>query len=159
MTWIFLYVICRLCVKSYLCFAQHYLAAPVLDFLHSRPSSQRVLPFTLAESGRVYANITEIWPQMLFAFVKYIRLRLNIASASVAQETVGNTPCVKISDEICPKGRTIYAKLEFFNPLSSASRPKCQDVCGVPAQLQGRMSLVQIVGSWKHRLLARVNVR
>ena len=34
-------------------------------------------------------------------------------------ETVGNTPCVKISDAICPKGRTIYAKLEYFNPLSS----------------------------------------
>ena len=42
--------------------------------------------------GRVYANITE---------------------------TVGNTPCVKISDAICPQGRTIYAKLEYFNPLSS----------------------------------------
>ena len=25
-------------------------------------------------------------------------------------ETVGNTPCVKISDAICPQGRTIYAK-------------------------------------------------
>eukprot|EP00804_Cyclotella_cryptica_P020386 CCRYP_012633-RA/>CCRYP_012633-RA protein AED:0.03 eAED:0.03 QI:68/1/1/1/0/0.5/2/1050/146 len=34
-------------------------------------------------------------------------------------ETVGNTPMVKISDRICPKGRTIYAKCEFFNPLSS----------------------------------------
>ena len=32
--------------------------------------------------GRVYENITE---------------------------TVGNTPCVKISDAICPPGRTIYA--------------------------------------------------
>jgi len=34
-------------------------------------------------------------------------------------ETVGNTPCVKISDRMCPPGRTIYAKLEYFNPLSS----------------------------------------
>lgn len=34
-------------------------------------------------------------------------------------ETVGNTPMVKISDRICPEGRTIYAKCEFFNPLSS----------------------------------------
>ena len=34
-------------------------------------------------------------------------------------ETIGNTPMVKISDRICPKGRTIYAKCEFFNPLSS----------------------------------------
>ena len=34
-------------------------------------------------------------------------------------ETVGNTPLVKISDRICPAGRTIYAKCEFFNPLSS----------------------------------------
>ena len=41
---------------------------------------------------------------------------------ALAEETVGNTPCVKISEEICPKGRTIYAKLEYFNPLSSAPR-------------------------------------
>jgi len=34
-------------------------------------------------------------------------------------ETVGNTPMVKISDRLCPPGRTIYAKCEFFNPLSS----------------------------------------
>ncbi|CAE7663842.1 cysK [Symbiodinium microadriaticum] len=34
-------------------------------------------------------------------------------------ETVGNTPCVKLSDRICPAGRTIYAKLEYFNPLGS----------------------------------------
>jgi hypothetical protein len=34
-------------------------------------------------------------------------------------ETVGNTPLVKISHRICPPGRTIYAKCEFFNPLSS----------------------------------------
>ncbi|OLP79393.1 Cysteine synthase [Symbiodinium microadriaticum] len=37
-------------------------------------------------------------------------------------ETVGNTPCVKISDAISPLGRTIYGKLEFFNPLSSAAQ-------------------------------------
>jgi len=34
-------------------------------------------------------------------------------------EAVGNTPLVKVSDRICPAGRTIYAKCEFFNPLSS----------------------------------------
>ena len=34
-------------------------------------------------------------------------------------EAVGNTPMVKISDRLCPEGRTIYAKAEFFNPLSS----------------------------------------
>lgn len=34
-------------------------------------------------------------------------------------ESVGNTPLVKISNRICPPGRTIYAKCEFFNPLSS----------------------------------------
>lgn len=34
-------------------------------------------------------------------------------------EAVGNTPMVKISDRICPPGRTIYAKCEYFNPLSS----------------------------------------
>lgn len=32
---------------------------------------------------------------------------------------VGNTPCVKINDRMCPPGKTIYAKLEYFNPLSS----------------------------------------
>jgi cysteine synthase len=34
-------------------------------------------------------------------------------------ETIGNTPVVKISAKTCPPGRTIYAKCEFFNPLSS----------------------------------------
>jgi len=34
-------------------------------------------------------------------------------------EAVGNTPLVKISDRIAPAGRTIYAKCEYFNPLSS----------------------------------------
>lgn len=34
-------------------------------------------------------------------------------------QLVGNTPMVKLSDKICPTGRTIYAKLEYFNPLSS----------------------------------------
>lgn len=34
-------------------------------------------------------------------------------------ETVGNTPCVKISDKLCPAGRTIYVKCEYFNPVSS----------------------------------------
>jgi len=34
-------------------------------------------------------------------------------------ETIGNTPVVKISEKMCPPGRTIYAKLEYFNPLSS----------------------------------------
>ena len=32
---------------------------------------------------------------------------------------MGNTPLVKISDRIAPAGRTIYAKCEYFNPLSS----------------------------------------
>lgn len=34
-------------------------------------------------------------------------------------ETIGNTPVVKISDKTAPAGRTIYAKCEYFNPLSS----------------------------------------
>mmetsp|Transcript_2917 Transcript_2917/g.8198 ORF Transcript_2917/g.8198 Transcript_2917/m.8198 type:complete len:423 (-) Transcript_2917:1403-2671(-) len=34
-------------------------------------------------------------------------------------EAVGNTPMIKISDRLCPDGRTIYAKAEYFNPLSS----------------------------------------
>lgn len=43
-------------------------------------------------------------------------------------ETVGNTPCVKISDAISPLGRTIYGKLEFLNPLSSV---KDRLACGI----------------------------
>lgn len=34
-------------------------------------------------------------------------------------QTIGNTPMVRISDKTAPAGRTIYAKCEFFNPLSS----------------------------------------
>eukprot|EP00929_Paragymnodinium_shiwhaense_P026291 TRINITY_DN1566_c0_g1_i2.p1 TRINITY_DN1566_c0_g1~~TRINITY_DN1566_c0_g1_i2.p1 ORF type:complete len:374 (-),score=111.07 TRINITY_DN1566_c0_g1_i2:379-1500(-) len=34
-------------------------------------------------------------------------------------ETIGNTPCIKLSTAISPPGRTIYAKCEYFNPLSS----------------------------------------
>ena len=33
-------------------------------------------------------------------------------------ETVGNTPMVKIN-RLAPEGVTIYAKCEYFNPLSS----------------------------------------
>jgi cysteine synthase A len=33
--------------------------------------------------------------------------------------TIGNTPVVKINDRLAPPGTTIYAKCEFFNPLSS----------------------------------------
>jgi|EP00550_Attheya_septentrionalis_P001892 cysteine synthase A len=34
-------------------------------------------------------------------------------------QAVGNTPMIKINEKLCPPGRTIYAKCEFFNPLSS----------------------------------------
>jgi hypothetical protein len=34
-------------------------------------------------------------------------------------EAIGNTPMIKLSDNLCPAGRTIYAKAEYFNPLSS----------------------------------------
>merc|ERR1719267_159767 len=34
-------------------------------------------------------------------------------------QTIGNTPVVKISDKMCPPGVELYAKCEFFNPLSS----------------------------------------
>jgi len=33
--------------------------------------------------------------------------------------TVGNTPVVKISEKLAPAGREVYAKCEYFNPLSS----------------------------------------
>ena len=32
---------------------------------------------------------------------------------------VGNTPVVKISDKLAPEGVEVYAKCEYFNPLSS----------------------------------------
>jgi|TARA_B110000444_G_C18773869_1_gene563965 cysteine synthase len=31
----------------------------------------------------------------------------------------GNTPIVKISDRLAPKGVEVYAKAEFMNPCSS----------------------------------------
>lgn len=34
-------------------------------------------------------------------------------------QAVGNTPLIQINDKLCPDGRTIYAKAEYFNPLSS----------------------------------------
>ncbi|KAJ1452585.1 cysteine synthase CysK [Pelagophyceae sp. CCMP2097] len=34
-------------------------------------------------------------------------------------QLVGNTPCVRISAKLCPPGVEVYAKLEYFNPLSS----------------------------------------
>ena len=33
-------------------------------------------------------------------------------------ETIGNTPIVKISDRLAPKGVEVYAKAEFMNPCS-----------------------------------------
>jgi len=49
------------------------------------------------------------------------RVRQLSMSAPLADitETIGNTPVVKISDKLCPPGVEIYAKCEFFNPLSS----------------------------------------
>jgi len=41
------------------------------------------------------------------------------APLSDITETIGNTPIVKISDKMCPEGVEVYAKCEFFNPLSS----------------------------------------
>ena len=34
-------------------------------------------------------------------------------------ESIGNTPIVKISDRLAPKGVEVYAKAEFMNPCSS----------------------------------------
>ena len=57
-------------------------------------------------------------------YLNYIPLSLHSYNHSGApldniSQAVGNTPLVKISDKICPAGRTIYAKAEYFNPLSS----------------------------------------
>ena len=49
-------------------------------------------------------------------------LDLSFQSADFLQFTstkIGNTPCVKLNDRMAPKGRTIYVKLEYFNPLGS----------------------------------------
>jgi cysteine synthase A len=34
-------------------------------------------------------------------------------------KTIGNTPVIKISDKLAPEGVEVYAKAEYFNPLSS----------------------------------------
>ena len=34
-------------------------------------------------------------------------------------EAIGNTPMIKLNSRMCPPGRTIYAKCEFFNPCKS----------------------------------------
>jgi cysteine synthase A len=34
-------------------------------------------------------------------------------------QTIGDTPVIKISDKMCPPGVELYAKAEYFNPLSS----------------------------------------
>ena len=51
----------------------------------------------------------------IFAAVAPVRAKLydNIL------ETIGNTPIVKISDRLAPKGVEVYAKAEFMNPCSS----------------------------------------
>jgi len=53
-------------------------------------------------------------------------------------QTVGNTPCVKINEALCPPGRTIYAKLEYFNPMSSV---KDRLACAIieDAELKGQL--------------------
>eukprot|EP00438_Fugacium_kawagutii_P028303 Skav219878 [mRNA] locus=scaffold777:284437:304008:+ [translate_table: standard] len=46
----------------------------------------------------------------------------------VQQARVGNTPCVKLNDRLAPKGRTIYVKLEYFNPLGTTATSKSGQV-------------------------------
>jgi len=60
-------------------------------------------------------------PSLLSRSVVPLRRAMISMSAPLADitETIGNTPVVKISDKLCPPGVEIYAKCEFFNPLSS----------------------------------------
>lgn len=78
-------------------FATVALIAPCLGLLHQGlPAlrSRRATTITMGrgEGGGIFNDITE---------------------------TIGNTPVVKINDKIAPAGRSIYAKCEYFNPLSS----------------------------------------
>ena len=49
-------------------------------------------------------------------------------------------PMCEISDDICPKGRTINAKLEYFNPLSSV---KDRTACAIVEDAEKRGVLKQ----------------
>ena len=66
--------------------------------------------------GTTGSTTTTITPSRLFAKARGEGYGPPLNNIS---EAVGNTPLVKISNRICPEGRTIYAKCEYFNPLSS----------------------------------------
>ena len=56
-----------------------------------------------------------------------------------ATALVGNTPVVKISDKLAPPGVEVYAKCEYFNPLSSVK-------VGGRRVGSGRASMVWLAG-------------
>lgn len=78
------------------------------------PRTMAALSLSLFSSGLMA-------PSLLSRSVVPLRRAMISMSAPLADitETIGNTPVVKISDKLCPPGVEIYAKCEFFNPLSS----------------------------------------
>jgi len=53
------------------------------------------------------------------AHTRFMRAMQMLAPVDDITATIGNTPIVRISDKLCPPGVEVYAKCEFFNPLSS----------------------------------------
>ena len=47
-------------------------------------------------------------------------------------KTIGNTPVVKISSKLCPPDVHLYAKCEYFNPLSSVKDRLALAIIQVP---------------------------
>ena len=82
----------------------------------SRSSSSRLLVSAFSVGGGSVSTTTTTAPSRLFAKARGEGYGPPLNNIS---EAVGNTPLVKISNRICPEGRTIYAKCEYFNPLSS----------------------------------------
>ena len=83
----------------------------------SRSSSSRLLVSAFSVGGGSISTTTPTTtPSRLFAKARGEGYGPPLNNIS---EAVGNTPLVKISNRICPEGRTIYAKCEYFNPLSS----------------------------------------
>ncbi|KAL1528392.1 hypothetical protein AB1Y20_009742 [Prymnesium parvum] len=73
------------------------------------------LPLSLFSTG-IAASGLLTRSAMRFASTRSVMMSQPLADITA---TIGNTPVVKISDKLCPPGVEIFAKCEFFNPLSS----------------------------------------
>ena len=56
-------------------------------------------------------------------------------------KTIGNTPVVKISPKLCPPDVEVYAKCEYFNPLSSVKDRLALAIIQVPRSPNAQASL------------------